>query len=196
MSIHSPTTQTVAERARQIGVSLRTLHSWKALGVSIFDDEAVRKRLRVLRTVPPKLTPAFVCQSAPRPTSGPAPPFLPRDPDSSEFAEVDEIIRRLFDPETDYTTARTLKLQADGLRSGLALQASTGKIVPIERVEESIIRITAALKSSIMRLQADLPPMLEGLSPERMSQLIGEKSADVLRWLEGEAAKMRHGDLE
>jgi len=50
-------------------------------------------------------------------------------------------------------------------------------------VEESMLRIGAAVKAAIMRMEADLPPMLEGMTPAGMQKVIREKVDEVLSTL-------------
>lgn len=195
MNIHTPSGQTVSDRAREVGVSVRTLHAWKASGIDIFNDDDVRGHLGTLRMTPPNLTAAFTPQRAPKPTSAPA-SVVPEDFDPTENNEdgenpvIDALVRRLQARDISYADARTIKMQVDGMRAAVQLQADMGKLISLQEVREVAMRIGAGVKAAIMRFQADLPPMLEGLPPAKMQKIIQEKGDEVLRWLSGETEAM------
>lgn len=47
-------------------------------------------------------------------------------------------------------------------------------------VQNAFYKLGAVMRAGIMRLQADLPPALEGQSPSRMAKIIGESSERLL----------------
>jgi hypothetical protein len=96
--------------------------------------------------------------------------------------ELQDLIAQIKAAKT-YNDARTLKTQIDALRSGFMLEVDQGKYAPIATVREAYIRIGAAIKGATLRMESDLPPMLEGLSPAAMQKLIREKVDEVLQVL-------------
>jgi hypothetical protein len=76
--------------------------------------------------------------------------------------------------------ARLKKLQAEARSATMKADQLAGKLIELQEVEHAFTRLGAITKSLLMRLQADLPPMLEGQSPSRMSQIIGESINSVL----------------
>jgi len=96
--------------------------------------------------------------------------------------ELQDLITQIKAAKT-YNDARTLKTQIDALRSGFLLEVDQGKYAPIATVREAYIRIGAAIKGATLRMESDLPPMLEGLSPAAMQKLIREKVDEVLQVL-------------
>jgi hypothetical protein len=47
-------------------------------------------------------------------------------------------------------------------------------------VQNAFYKLGAVMRAGIMRMQADLPPTLEGQSPSRMAKIIGESSEKLL----------------
>ena len=105
-----------------------------------------------------------------------------------EYAEVEELIFQLQSAPT-YEVARKLKTQIDGLRSAFQLRESIGSYIPAADVDEAFIRIGTVFRAGVMRFEADLPPMLEGLPPEKMQKLIRQKADEVLTILADECRK-------
>lgn len=93
--------------------------------------------------------------------------------------ELEDLVKQVKEART-YNDARTLKVQIDALRSGYALEIEQKIHVSCAQVEEDLIRIGAAVKGSILRMEADLPPMLEGMTPAQMQKVIREKTEEIL----------------
>jgi phage terminase Nu1 subunit (DNA packaging protein) len=93
--------------------------------------------------------------------------------------ELEELITQVKSART-YNDARTLKLQIEALRSGYALTVEQERYCSLKKVMDSMGMIAAGVRASIMRLEADLPPMLEGLSPSKMQKIIREKIDEVM----------------
>ena len=171
--------QTKMERAGQIGVSYPCLRNWERCGVDIWSDDDVRAKLARMRNLPPNLKPEFM------PTR--SAPIEPPGEDPTQI-DIESIIGQLSSV-TDKHQAQTVKLQIDGLLNAYKLREAAGKYVARAMVEESLIRIGATFKAALMRLEADLPPMMEGMDPPKMQQTIRDKIDEVLRSLEDEYAK-------
>ena len=70
------------------------------------------------------------------------------------------------------------------------LRISKGEAIDIAEVEDAFSAIGAAVKGAISRLEADLPPMLEGMEPAKMQLIVRDKCDEVLALLEDQAAKV------
>lgn len=103
--------------------------------------------------------------------------------------ELEGLIEQVKAART-YNDARTLKLQIEALRSGYALEIDQGKHVERPIIEEALIRIGSAVKAAIMRMEADLPPMLEGMEPAAMQRTIRGKVDEVMATLADESSKV------
>lgn len=165
-------------RAGEIGVSAEGLRVWQKLGVDVFDDESIRKYLRRARQIPSNirddLKPKVVAVQ------------MPEDPTD---IDIETIIRQLS-AVTDKSQAQTVKLQIDGLLNAYKLREAAGKYVSRAVVEEALIRIGSAVKAAIMRMEADLPPMLEGMDPAAMQRTIRGKVDEVMATLADESSKV------
>lgn len=162
------------ERAVQIGVSTQTLTSWQKNGVDIFDDDSVRAKLARMRNIPPTIKPEWT------PAKAPSIP-MPAGEDPTQI-DIEAIIGNLS-IATDKHQASMVKIQIDGLLNAYKLREAAGKYVARAKVEEDLIRIGAAVKGAVLRMEADLPPMLEGMSPSKMKKTIRQKVDEVLSTL-------------
>lgn len=80
----------------------------------------------------------------------------------------------------DIHAARLRKLTADANYSELRVRELDGRLIDVKEVEAAFTKIGVVTKGMLMRMQADLPPMLEGQSPSKMSTIIGEAIHQVL----------------
>ena len=177
--------QTALDRANQIGVSIPTLNSWKRCGVDIFDDDQIRNRLTKTRSLPPTLKPEWLPQVAPA-----APISSGDDPTS---IDIEAIIRQLS-TVTDKHQAQTVKTQIDGLLNAYKLREAAGKYISKATVDDALTRIAAAVKAAILRMEADLPPQLEGADPPTMQRIIRGKVDEVMAMLSDESSKIWEAD--
>ena len=177
--------RTALDRAAEIGVSIPTLNSWKRCGVNVDDDEQVRQRIARMRNIPPTLKPEWLPKIA-------DPIQAPGEEDPTSI-DIEAIIRQLS-PVTDKHQAQTVKLQIDGLLNAYKLREAAGKYVAKVTVDEALIRIAAAVKAAVLRMEADLPPMLEGMDPAAMQRVIRGKVDEVMTMLSDEAAKIWQTD--
>lgn len=158
--------QSRTERAAQIGVSLNALHAWGRCGVDVWDDDQVRAKITKMRNIPPDLKPDWM----PKTTA----------PDVDHLdGSIDGLVAELH-ACTDKHQAQTIKTKIDGLINAYKLREAAGLYVSRGKVEEDLIRIGAAVKGAILRMEADLPPMLEGMTPPQMQKLIRDKTDEVL----------------
>lgn len=165
-------------RAAQIGCSVQHLANWTRCGVDVFDDEDVRRRIAKMRSLPPDLKPEWHPKTA-----------SITMPDGSDPTQIDieEIIRQIS-TATDKHSAQTVKTQIDALLNAYKLREAAGKYVPKSIVEEALMRIGSAVKGAVLRMEADLPPMLEGATPAAMQRMIREKTDEVMATLSDAAA--------
>ena len=171
---------TALDRAAEIGVSIPTLNSWKRCGVDVMDDGQVRARLAKMRSLPPDLKPEWLPQTV-------APEAEPID------GSIDGLVSELH-ACTDKHQAQTIKTKIDGLINAYKLREAAGKYVSRAVVDDALIRIAAAVKAAILRMEADLPPMLEGADPPAMQRIIRSKVDEVMAMLSDESAKVWQHD--
>ena len=173
------------ERAAWIGVSVQSLSNWERCGVNVWDDDQVRAKLSRMRNLPPTLKPEWLPQVAPA-----APVSSGDDPTS---IDIEAIIRQLS-TVTDKHQAQTVKTQIDGLLNAYKLREAAGKYVSKATVDTALVRIAAAVKAAILRMEADLPPQLEGADPPTMQRIIRGKVDEVMAMLSDESSKIWEAD--
>jgi flagellar biosynthesis/type III secretory pathway protein FliH len=149
--------------------------------VDIFDDKQVKARITKMRNIPPTLKSEFM------PKLKAAIP-APAENDPTQI-DIESIIRQLSSVK-DKHQAQTVKTQIDGLLNAYKLREAAGKYVSKSTVEESLIRIGATFKAALLRMEADLPPALEGMEPAAMKEVIRGKVDEVLRMLDDEYHKV------
>jgi hypothetical protein len=172
--------QTRQARAAEIGVSMNALSSWQRCGVDVFDDDQVRAKIAKMRNLPPDLKPEWHPKMAE--------PIQPPGDDPTQI-DIEQIIGQLS-AVTDKHQAQTVKLQIDGLLNAYKLREAAGRYVARAMVEEALIRIAAAVKAAVRRMEADLPPMLEGADPAGMQRIIREKVDEVMTTLSDATAEV------
>lgn len=133
-----------------------------------------------MRNLPPDLKPEWQPQIAQ--------PINPPGEDPTQI-DIEQIIHQLSNV-TDKHQAQTVKIQIDGLLNAYKLREAAGRYVSKTTVEESLIRIGATFKAALLRMEADLPPALEGMNPASMQQTIRGKIDEVLRTLADEYGKV------
>lgn len=169
---------TLNDRAAEIGASVPTLRNWKRSGVDVFNDEEVKRHMRTIRKLPPNLKPEFL-------------PKTSETPELTDVSQIDiESLQLKMANAQDKHEAQTLEIQIRGLLTAFKLQDAAGNYISRALVEEEMIRVGAVFKAAVKRLEADLPPMLEGASPETIQRVIGEKADEVLRAMVEEYKKM------
>lgn len=176
---------TKSARAAQIGVSVQSLSNWIRCGVDVMDDDQVRAKLARMRNIPPTLKPEWMSKITPVVTTASS--------DDPTQIDIEAIISQLG-AVTDKHQAQTIKIQIDGLLNAYKLREAAGKYVSRIKVEEDLIRIGAAVKGAILRMEADLPPMLEGMSPSKMKKTIRQKVDEVLSTLSDATSEVWRDD--
>jgi hypothetical protein len=107
--------------------------------------------------------------------------------------ELEELVRQVKAART-YNDARTLKVQIDALRGGYALEVEQERYISKSSVKEAFLRIISANKAMMMRLVADLPPMIEGASPAQCQKIIKQKVYEILGHLQNSEDKIYSPD--
>jgi hypothetical protein len=92
--------------------------------------------------------------------------------------------------DEDASAARLRKLRAEADLAELKAAQLRGEVISIHEVEEAMTQIGAAVRASIIRLEADLPPMVEGLDAATIQKIVREKTHEILTMLSDEASKV------
>ena len=76
---------------------------------------------------------------------------------------------------------RLQKLKAEAQSATLKAAQLEGTLIALDEVEQAFTKIGTVTKSLMIRMQADLPPALEGQTASRMATIISEAVEIVLR---------------
>ena len=79
------------------------------------------------------------------------------------------------------TDERRRKLKADADMAELRVAQTKGELISRAEVDLEMRRVGSVFGAALERLQADLPPMLEGLKVESMAGVIREATDNVRR---------------
>jgi transcriptional regulator with XRE-family HTH domain len=150
-------------RALAIGVNTSTLSHWENDGCNIEDDDSVRSHVAKLQRTPKGINPEYLT----------ATDQADETPDISALKVA--LLRTLDEKE-----ARRIKTQIDGLLSAQKLEVLNASYISMVDVKEAFTKLGSVIRAGIMRMQADIPPALEGQSPSRMAKIIGESAEKIL----------------
>jgi hypothetical protein len=150
-------------RALVIGVKTSTLAHWENDGCDIEDDDSVKAHVAKLQRTP----------------KGISPDYLPEQEQVEETPDIAALKTSLL-RTLDEKEARRIKTQIDGLLSAQKLEVLNASYISMLDVKDAFTKLGSIIRAGIMRMQADLPPALEGQSPSRMAKIIGESSEKLL----------------
>jgi hypothetical protein len=111
------------------------------------------------------------------------------DPFAASAQSLEEMERAIRSAQ-DIDTVKILKEKVLALKGIVAVQQETRELVPAGEVRQSITKVVAAARGEILKLSADLPPRLEGLSAAKMQPLIRESVIEVLTRLADETSTL------
>jgi len=89
---------------------------------------------------------------------------------------------------------RLRKLTAEAELRELELEKQRGEVISFREVEEAVMRIGAAVRAAVMRLEADLPQALEGLDAPAMQRTIRAAVDLILTDLSDRGAEITKSD--
>lgn len=89
----------------------------------------------------------------------------------------------------DMKTARLRKLRAEASAAELKVAELEKTMISIAEVSQAFTAASAAVRAGIMRLCADLPIQLEGLSAAKMQSIIRDHCTRILRELSDEKSE-------
>jgi len=106
--------------------------------------------------------------------------------------ELEGLIQQVKSART-YNDARTLKLQIEALRSGYALTVEQDRYCTMAEISDAMVGVAASVRAAVMRMEADLPPMLEGMDAPAMQRAIRDKVDEVMQVIHDAGEKMKNG---
>lgn len=171
---------TIRQLAEMYSVSHPIIASLKKRGVDIYDKEAVRGAI-LKQLHRPK---AWVggCPWDDKPEAAPV-----IQPDGDVEKLLYELEKQALNA-VDYDEARFVRTKIQALKEFKAVQIQERDYISIEEVKADLVRFCTGVKTSLFRLQADLPPMIEGLGASEMQKKIKTKVNEILDQLSDESS--------
>lgn len=114
-------------------------------------------------------------------------------PERASSYEID-MIQQVKDA-IDYDEARTLKTKIDSLHKLRQIQIQDRDYIHKDEVTDDMTRIGNGLKAGLLRLQADLPPMLEGLGANEMQKVLQAKIYEMLGQWSNESSDLYKAEV-
>lgn len=93
-------------------------------------------------------------------------------------------------PRKDRESLLCEKLEIEIKLKLIELETEEGSLVRAATVQEDVNRAVSSARGELLKLSADLPPRLDGLSPPRMQVVIREAIIDVLTRLSDETSSL------
>jgi transcriptional regulator with XRE-family HTH domain len=156
------TSEAMEAIAEKTGLSFSTLRIYQKNGVDIHDDDALRDYVKKHANRTKTLNVEWL--------------GVEPAPENADIQTLkDELTRTI-----DRNVAQRIKTQIDGLLSAQKLEVLNASYISMIDVKDAFTKLGSVIRAGIMRMQADLPPALEGQSPSRMAKIIGESSEKLL----------------
>ena len=106
--------------------------------------------------------------------------------EAQSLEEMEQAIRRA----TNIDEVKILKEKVLALKGIVAVQVEIGEYIPKGQARESTTRIVSAARGELLKLVADLPPRLAGLSEAPAQKILREEIINVLTRLSDETSKL------
>jgi hypothetical protein len=97
-------------------------------------------------------------------------------------------------PRQDRESLLCQKLEVEIECRKIELKTLESSVIEINEVKDAFTKLGAVVRAGIMRMQADLPPALEGQSPSRMAKIIGESAEKLLTELSETESELWQSD--
>jgi hypothetical protein len=139
---------------------------WRRKGYDLRDIEKLKHSLRMQERNPLRPARGATTAAVPQPRAD----LPPLDPTCSLGEAIDRI-QELLLAAPDYETARTYKVQLEGLKAAFAIHREQSFYVTRASQEAAGIRAGQVIKQLILKIPAELPQMLLGLDyPEALQR--------------------------
>jgi hypothetical protein len=158
-----------ARLTKELGVTVgrSSIRWWKSKGYDLNDVENLKHALRNQERNPLRVKPTTTTPAA---RSQPRAELPPIDPTASLADSIDRI-KELLLAATDYETARTYKVQLEGLKAAFFIYKEQALYVTKASQEEAGIRAGQHIKHAVQRVASELPQTVVGLDyPETLAR--------------------------
>ena len=165
---------TIAEKLVKHSITRDVWEAAKRAGVNIWNDAEMTAHLAARR---PRLS-----KSAKLPDQSPG--LL--DPTEQTIEEIERLIKC----STSYDEIKIYKAKLDGLKVAVTVRTATRDLIPIGEVRQSATRVVSAARAEFLKLTADLPPRLEGLTASKCQKILREAVTAILSRLADETSEL------
>lgn len=152
-----------------------TISKLKKKGVDIYSAEEIRAAL----LAQPK-RPKHWQNGCPWDDKPEQAPLVADDIDAKDTEEQIKLLEAQALSAIDYTQSRFIRTKIQSLKELLQLRILNSEYEHVDEIAADYTKIGHAIKASALRLQADLPGMLEGLTAAQMKPRIRESAMSLL----------------
>ncbi len=147
----------------------------KARGVDIYDKGAVRAAVLSQAKRPPAWSNGCWWDDKPEDN-----PIVTTELSGKSTEEQIKLLEQQALAAQDYDTSRFIRTKIQSLKELLQLQILAGDYEHNDKVRGDYTKVGHALKASVLRLQAELPGLLEGLTAAQMKPRIRSAAISLL----------------
>ena len=147
----------------------------KAKGVDIYDKGAVRAAMLSQAKRPPAWSSGCWWDDKPEEN-----PIVSTELNGKSTEEQIKLLEQQALAAQDYDTSRFIRTKIQSLKELLQLQILAGDYEHKDIIAEDYTKIGHGIKAAAMKLQADLPGTLEGLTAAQMKPRIRESALHML----------------
>jgi len=167
----------IDEIVKRTGLSVSALKLYQRTGVDIYDDEQLRSHVRKHGNKTKTLNVEWLGVEV------------------TENADV-QTLKEELTKTIDRNVAQRIKTQIDGLLAAQKLEVLNNSYIAMIDVKAAFTRLGSIIRAGTLRMQADLPPALEGQSPSRMAKIIGEAAEKMLTDLSESESELWNEEME
>ena len=91
---------------------------------------------------------------------------------------------------TNIDDVKILKEKVLALKGIVAVQTDTRELVPVGEVRQSMTKVVSAARGELLKMSADLPPRVEGLSAPQIQRVIRDSVIEILARLADETSAL------
>ena len=159
--------RTIKDLLKLHGITRDQLNAAKSNGVDIWNDEAVKTWLDTKRH---RIKPGAEMSEEVGATQ--------------TLAEIEEAIKRA----TNIDDVKILKEKVLALKGIVSVQQETRQLVPVSEVRDQAAQMYSVARSEFLKLSADAPPRISGLSESKCQQILRDMIIEILEGLSSATA--------
>ena len=112
--------------------------------------------------------------------------FQPGEDPAQTLEQMEDAIRRA----TDIDSVKILKEKVGALKIAVQVRQETKELVGVGEVRQSMTKVVSAARGELLKMSADLPPRVEGLSAPQIQRVIRDSVIEILARLADETSAL------